>query len=76
MAERFEQLADAYEAVAMTNHYMVGIVEKFTDDELAGAYRLIINRQNALPPHHKTRHKRLSLALDLIEEEKRRRHLS
>ena len=76
MAERFEQLADAYEAVAKADHYMVGIVEKVTDDELLDAEQLTITRQNALPPRMRTRHRRLDLALDLIEAEKKQRRLS
>lgn len=86
MTTREQQLADAYEAVAKANHYMIGIVEQFSDDELEAAKQILIERQNALVGHHWPlgspgyRHfhrqggafARLNLALDLIEAEQAR----
>jgi hypothetical protein len=68
--DRYEQLADAYEAVARANHYMVGIVEPCTADERDEAEQVLITRQNALPQHRGRAHKRLDLALDLIAHDR------
>lgn len=57
-------LASAFEAVARVNHYMVGIVEKFTDEELDAAEQVLIDRQNVCTAGK--RHKTLGLALDLV----------
>lgn len=65
--ERCIQLADAYEAVARTNHYMVGVVEKVTFDELCEAEQELIHRQNDLPNDKTLRYWVLDFALDLIE---------
>lgn len=73
---RGEQLATAYEAVARVNHYMVGIVETVTDDELAEAEQILITRQNNLPRVDRAPYRRLSLALTLIEHEQRRRTIA
>lgn len=70
---RAEQLADAYEAVASADHYMVGIVETVTDDELGDAQQILITRQNALTDESGEAFKVLELALDLIEQEQRSR---
>lgn len=66
--ERPEQLANAYEHVARVNHYMVGIVEPTTYDELCVAQQIMIERQNRLSPNHAA-HRDLELALDLIEQD-------
>jgi hypothetical protein len=61
------QIANAYEAVARANHYMVGIVGKKPGIvELEDAKQVLINRQNILRPG--SAFKRLDLALDLIEQ--------
>ena len=73
MPDRITDLADAYEAVARVNHYMVGVVETITDDELDGAYSHLITRQNAAHPTSK-RYATLELALDIIEHEKQMRY--
>lgn len=69
--KRPEQIADAYEAVARVNHYMVGIVEIVTEDEVDAAEQILISRQNA-GLQKGARYKRLGLALDLLEGD---RHL-
>lgn len=63
---RSEQLADAYEAVARVNHYMVGIVEVVTYDELSDAEQILITRQNDTATKSAS-FKRIDLALDLIQ---------
>lgn len=63
MATRIEQLADAFLHVATVNHYMVGIVEVYTPDELDGAEQLLITRSNS----DNNENPDLELALDLIE---------
>lgn len=69
---RERQLADAFLSVARVNHYMVGIVEPFTADELDEAEQVLIGAQNALHPdemewqHHE-------LALDLVEHARKRK---
>lgn len=68
--ERFEQLSEAFYKVARANHYMVGVTETFTDDELIGAYGRLIDIDNSRSTEH-TR-----LALTLIEHEKLVRRLS
>lgn len=71
MATRAEQLADAFEAVATANHYMVGIVEPYSQEELDDAYSILIDRQNETPKVYTAIHEALSRALDLIEAAKR-----
>lgn len=74
MATRAEQLAEAYLEVARVNHYMVGIVEPVTDDELAAAEQLLIGGQNALDRTSEARrYLRHELALDLVQAEQRKR---
>jgi hypothetical protein len=46
---RAEQLAEALEAIAKVNHYMVGLTAKVTNDELRDAEQILITKQNALP---------------------------
>lgn len=67
--ERGEQIADAYEAIARANHYMVGLVETVTFDETETARQILIRRQNALPNNKARRYRVLNLALDLVEQE-------
>jgi len=69
--ERIEQLADAYEAVAKVNHYMVGIVESTTRDEKDAAEQILINRQNA-GRQSGAIYERLDLALDLLANDRLR----
>ena len=71
---RAEQLAEAFELVAKTNHYMIGIVEPYTADELQEAKQLLITRQNRLSepgPALAAYYDRLDLALDLVEAAER-----
>ena len=74
---RAEQLADAFEAIARVNHYMVGIIdEEVTLDELDDAEQILITRQNDLPGERVTRgvtsiletadYACLDLALDML----------
>ncbi len=64
---RAENLANAIELMAKANHYMLGIVEPITLDEIGDARQLLINRQNTLLPSQRARFKRLDLALDITE---------
>lgn len=68
---RAEQLAKAYEAVARTNHYMVGIVESVTQEERDAAKQILITRQNA-GKQSGAAYRRLDLALDLLEHDGRK----
>ncbi len=69
--ERPEQLADAYFVIALVNHYMVGIVDStVTDDERDAAEQILISRQNALPQIGDP-NRQYSLALDLLENDRR-----
>lgn len=63
MAERYEQLADAFVAVATANHYMVGITDIYTPEELDDAEQVLINRSNDANNSNDV----LELALDLVE---------
>lgn len=72
MTTRTQQLADAFMHVAQCNHYMVGIIEPFTDDELLAAEQILIARENST----KSVQKRVcSFALDMIEQEKAKRRI-
>lgn len=73
--DRPTQLAAAYLAVARANHYMVGIVEPVTDDELDAAEQLLITEENKPATQRKASSKAISLALDLVEAEKQHRLL-
>jgi hypothetical protein len=66
METRAQQFADAYELVALSDHYMVGVVEPATDTELAAAEQILITRQNSKPAGSSA-YKRLETALDLIQ---------
>lgn len=66
---RGEQLADAYEAVATADHYMVGIVETVSDAELDEAFGILVDRQNATDPEqYPEQFAVYDLALTLIEQ--------
>lgn len=71
MATRIEQLTDAMLRIAKDNHYMVGLVERVTADELDGAEQALIRLQNDTREGSGL-YKRCELALDLIELERRR----
>lgn len=69
MTTRSEQLADAFEAVATANHYMVGIVDpQITSNEIDDAEQILIARQNATNEQdYPETWKVLNLALDLLD---------
>jgi hypothetical protein len=67
---RAEQLAEALYQVAAVNHYMVGLVEPHTREELEAAEQLLITAQNKWHPAN-VKYKRYDLALDLVEQHKR-----
>ncbi len=74
MATRPEDLANAYEAIAGVNHYMVGLVDpRITADERDEAEQILIARQNELKPSDagSPEWDRLELALDLLEQDRR-----
>lgn len=62
---QIRQLADAFEAVARANHYMVGIIELLERDDLDAAEQILITRQSVAKAGGAAQ-RRLSLALDLI----------
>lgn len=64
------QLADAYVAVAHANHYMVGIVATVTTTDRDAAEQILISRQNAENRGNEN-YRRLVLALDLLEQDRR-----
>jgi len=66
--ERHEQLADAYLLVSEADHYMVGIVEKVTHDEMDAAEQVLIARQNDMPSWAtaSAQYRALDRALDLL----------
>lgn len=73
---RIAQLADAFLRVARANHYMVGVIETFSDDELDAAEQRLITSQNMTTGQSVTavRNRRLyGRALDLIAEARLRR---
>lgn len=63
---RANQLADAFHEVGKVNHYMVGVVGGFSDEELEAAEQILIDRQNAGPQKGKA-FAALERALDEIE---------
>lgn len=65
-AVRAQHLADAFVHVARANHYMVGVVDAYTSDELDAAEQLLISVENA--PHGE--HAHVELALDIVEHAK------
>jgi len=68
--ERDEQLACAYRALAYANHYMLGILEKVTEDERDGAEQYLIRWQNE-KDEYSYEWKALDLALDILERDKK-----
>lgn len=76
---RAQQFAEAYLRVAQVNHYMVGICEVATDDELSEAEQILISAQNSLAGApggerwNAQQFKRYDLALDLLQHEQSRR---
>lgn len=73
MATRGQRLADAFFAVAGVNHYMVGIVEPFTDEELTEAEQILIAGENESARGNSHIKEQYTLALDLVEQEQRKR---
>ena len=71
---RCSHLADAFEQVARVNHYMIGIVEDYTDEELLGAEQQLIARQNA-GTQQGQRFATFERALDMVADAKRKRGL-
>lgn len=71
--DRPTQLAAAYLAVARVNHYMVGIVEPVTDDELDAAEQILITEENKPATARKASTYAIGLALDLVQDEQARR---
>jgi len=69
---RSQQLADAMLLIAKSDHYMVGLVEPVTADEIDAAEQILITRQYDTPATSKTLHRQLDLALDLIEAMQRK----
>lgn len=68
---RSEQLANALYAVAKADHYMVGIVEPITKDELDAAEQILIAEQNLQKPNNAA-YRLYALALDMVAMERRR----
>lgn len=67
-----QALAEAFHAVGKLNHYMVGVVFDFSDEELDAAEQILIDRQNAGPQKGKA-FQALERALDEIEAEREKR---
>lgn len=65
---RAEQLANAIVEVTKIDHYMIGIVEKFTYDELHDATQMLIERQNYLVVENSPEWFELDRALDYAEQ--------
>lgn len=63
---RPEQLADALIAIAATDHYMIGLAEKVTLDELRDAEQILIEIQNSTPTNSRY-WSELNAALDICE---------
>ncbi len=76
--ERNEQLAEAYLKIAQADHYMVGLVEVVTDDELEDARQILISgvcdlEYADIAGETAELRAQYDLALDLIENEQKRR---
>jgi hypothetical protein len=69
---REEQLACAYQAVASANHYMIGIIEKVTENERDEAEQILISKQNCISVEDSPEWKVLDLALDILAEDRKR----
>jgi hypothetical protein len=63
---RIQQLADAYVLVAKADHYMIGIIETVTADELDSAEQILIHLDNAADNQDAT----LNLALDCLANDR------
>lgn len=64
------QLADAFYSIAYADHYMVGLIEPVTADELDEAEQLLIARQNAVQAYQLR--KNYDLALDLLDAQRKK----
>lgn len=69
---RAHQLAEAYERVALANHYMVDIGVFVSKDELFAIHQILIQWHNATSEKTRRR-KRLELALDILTHDARQR---
>lgn len=73
-----EDLADAYEAVAQANHYLVGILarDNITADDYDAAEQVLITRENNETARVGTkwsrRKWRIGLALDVLAYDRKR----
>lgn len=67
-----QHVAEAYHAVARVNHYLVGVVGAYSEEELDRAEQILINKQTAGPQKGKA-YTTLELALDLVEQARRER---
>lgn len=70
-----KQLADAYEAIAKVNHYLVGIVarDEITLEDYDAAEQILIDRQNSRTEKSRSWNV-LELALDILEYDRKRVH--
>ena len=68
-----EHLADAYEAVAKVNHYLVGVVGRDALEwgDFEAAEQILIARENASVGGSRAE-KRIGLALDILAYDRRR----
>jgi hypothetical protein len=66
---RPEQLADAYVALAVANHYMLEVTHMVTQDEYDAAEQILIRRDNDA----NNADANLNVALDLLEADKKQR---
>jgi hypothetical protein len=73
MLTRAQNLADAILAIACANHYMVGLSETVTTDELDAAEQILITKQNSTDPTD-IAWLHLDLALDLIDTYRKKDH--
>jgi hypothetical protein len=65
---RAEQLAEAYILTSMVDHYMIGVVEPVTFDDLEAAKAILIDYDNA----ENNKNNIINLALDLVEQQERK----
>jgi len=70
-------LSEAFEHVARCDHFCVGVVGEYTDDELDAAEQLLISKQNdiVMQEDHESeqQYEILDRALNLIEHERMNR---
>lgn len=62
-----KHLVEAFEHVARVNHYMVGVVGTFTDQELDAAEQIMISKQNDCKRQGQ-RYELLERALGLVDD--------